>query len=638
MSLTAYTVLSEFKFDVGQAVLASDQLQGAVDGVSNSVNHAIESVKGLGVTFAYQFTGANTGILGILSSAVNASDKFTQSQLSFTQIIDSNMQHLTGSVGSLNEKMAASKAIMNDIAGDARKFGIPAAELVEMTKTLSAMLVPKGLAGTNFKGARDLSRNLLKSAPNLGIHPAEVQGQLLRSVEGSASMGDTLFRRLLTEAPEPFKAAKVKDAKGFNALDAAKRFGILNDAMAKFANNSDILTMRANTMSGVIQRVKDLFIGFSSILKPLGDAILPPLVELLNMGIKWIDTHGRKIVESMGFFLKGLLEDPKEFLLEIGQLSRLAGNFKFAAAGAGILATVMHLHEIFGVLAKLPVVGPFIAQFGALMGSLVPIIMKGVGAIPFILKEALIFLGPVFKVVAIGLLEFGAAMGAILIPLQGFGRAVDRMKLESLEWFANNASSLTDSFMSLKDSLAVFFAPIQDMIKGFEELFFMILGGTFFLDVFKSSLEIFVELMKGASGIFAELYAAFRGLVAGMFDVIFRSVENLGIIIQNLMDGNFSGLMDGTSNIFSGYMAAGAEEFSKTLTRMTTPTIGEGGVDNANVVNQTHNYDVKMQNNFKEVLQPDRIAFTIKDQLEKSSTNRTQARASGVSGRLAGAI
>ena len=43
-----------------------------------------------------------------------------------------------------------------------------------------------------------------------------------------------------------------------------------------------------------------------------------------------------------------------------------------------------------------------------------------------------------------------------------------------------------------------------------------------------------------------------------------------------------------------------------------------------------------MQNNFKEVLQPDRIAFTIKDQLEKSSRNRTASRSKEIGAQLAG--
>lgn len=639
MGLTAYTVLSEFRFDVGHAVLASEQLQGKVDALSQSVNNAMENAKAMGVNFVYSMGGGSAGVLGLLNAAVSASDKFTQSQLSFTQIIDSNMQHLTGTIGTLNERMAVSKAIMNDIGKDARKFGIPAAELLEMTKSLSAMLVPKGLAGENFKGARDLSRNLLKSAPNLGIHPAEVQGQLLRSVEGSASMGDTLFRRLLTEAPEPFKQAKVKDAKGFNVLDAAKRFNILNEAMAKFANNSDLLTMRANTLAGVMQRAKDLFFGFTSVLKPLGDVILPPLIEVLNMAIQWIDVHGRKIVESMAAFLKPLIENPKKFLIDLKQVSALSEDLKLATNLTGAVITLIHLQEILHVISKIPVIGPFVGMFADFLknikwgGGLMKMINFGFANMGKIFS----FMWPVLRMVFMGILEFGAGLAAFLIPLQGLSRAVARMEIDTVEWLALNMASLSETFLSLKHSVMVFYTPIQDMITGFEELFYAIIGGTYFLDLMKNELQHMAEQMKTWASLFGELYAGFRGLIAGMFDVFFRTATNVGIIMSNLKNGNIMSPMEGTSNIFAGYMQAGAEEFTKTLDKFSAPTV-DGGVDNAKVSSQVNNYDVKMQNNFKEVLQPDRIAFTIKDQLEKASTHKTQSRASSIGGLNAKAI
>jgi hypothetical protein len=302
--MNIYTVVSEFRFDVAQAVLGSEQLQGSVESLSASTQNAMNSVKALGIGMIAQMTGAQAGLMGVLGSALSSTDKFLNSQVSFTQIIDSNMEHLTGTIGTMNEKMAVSKKIMSDIASDSRKFGIPANELMEMTKTMSAMLVPKGLAGENFKGARDISRNLLKSAPNLGIHPADVQGQLLRSVEGSASMGDTLFRRLITEAPEPFKQAKVKDAKTFNALDAAKRFGVLSEAMAKFSSNSELLEMRANSLSGVMQRARDTFTGFTSVLEPIGRVLMPLVVQALDMLLKWIQNDGQKIINEFAKFLK----------------------------------------------------------------------------------------------------------------------------------------------------------------------------------------------------------------------------------------------------------------------------------------------------------------------------------------------
>lgn len=641
--MNIYTVVSEFRFDVAQAVLGSEQLQGSVESLSGSVNNAMNSVKALGVGLVAQLTGAQAGLTGLFGTAISASDKFLNSQISFTQIIDSNMGHLTGTIGTLNEKMAVSQKIMNDIAKDARDFGIPAAELAEMTKTMSAMLVPKGLAGENFKGARDISRNLLKSAPNLGIHPADVQGQLLRSIEGSASMGDTLFRRLLTEAPEPFKASGVKDAKGFNALDTAKRFNILSEAMAKFSSNTELLEMRANTLSGVMQRVRDTFTGFTSVLKPLGDVILPLVVEALNMVLKWIQNDGAKIINEMAKFLKKFTQNPKEMLLELNQIATLSEDLKLATKLAGVTVLIMHLSELVGFLSKLPIVGPVIGQIGAglltLLGYLKPT-GKWLTAISWVFRNmgtVFSYIWPVLRSFAIGILEFGGAIAAFLIPLQGLGRALLRMKIETLEWFAKNAADLTVLLGKAQGAFALILTPFQDLIKGFEELFFAIFGGTYFLDAGKTGLNAFVkELQLFAEGVM-KIWSFLRGITAGIIEFLMTIVGNIQVLMGNIMNGNFSNFDLGTENAFANFGKAFTEEFNKSFSRAQTPLV-DGNVDNAKVASTVNNYDVKMTNNFKEVLQPDRIAFTIKDQLEKASVNRTQARSSSISGLQAKAI
>jgi hypothetical protein len=640
MPINVYTVVSEFKFDVAHAILGSEQLQGKVQGLSNTVDQAMGSIKGLGIGFISQLSGLSGGLTGLLGVAIGASDKFMQSQLSFTQIIDSNMEHLTGNITNLNDKMDVSRNIMRDIANDARKFSVPAGDLLEMTKGMSAMLVPKGLAGTNFKGARDISRNMLKSAPNLGINPQEVQGQLLRAIEGSASMGDTLFRRLLSEAPEAFKGNKVKDAKGFNQLDAGKRFDILNQSMAKFASNSELLAMRANTLAGMMTRLKDLFTGFSSVLKPIGDAIMPILLEAFNQFADWIDKDGRKIIEVFANFLKDFLKNPKEMILQLVQLQKAGSDLKAATSLASIAVMFIHLKELFHFLKGVPVIGPAIAglqayfanlQFGGKLTQLMSYLWANMGTI---FKSVLL---PGLKMLLSGLAQFAGWIAVFLIPLQGLTRAIARMKIETLEWFANNAADITVIMADLSHWMGVLWAPIQDLIKGWEELFFLIIGGTYFMDMGKSALGSFVDIL----GVFAKsilaVWSVVRGVVSGIMDLVGTVIMNIMQLYENIKSGNFGDLTYGMENPFMSMIDGFSQEFNKSFSRALNPN-SDGQVDNSKTVSQVNNYDVKMSNNFKEVLQPDRIAFTIKEQLEKASTNRTSARSSGTSALLAKAI
>jgi hypothetical protein len=551
------------------------------------------------------------------------------------------MEHLTGSIGSLNEKMAASRRIMKDIAKDALEFGIPAAELAEMTKTLSAMLVPKGLAGENFGAARTLSRNLLKSAPNLGIDPGEVQGQLLRSIEGSASMGDTLFRRLLTEAPEPFKEAKVKDAKGFNMLDATKRFNILNEAMAKFANNADLLAMRANTLSGIMQRARDTFAGFNSVLKPIGDVILPVIIEIINIGLDWVNTKGRDLVKIFAAFMSSMIDSPKAMFINLSSLSALAGDVAKSVGIVSLIVALTHLYEAVHLISSL---GPVGAKIGSvLQGAFdfafgLPVIGKAMQSFISMFKigEVTTLIG-LMKAIGITILKMAGLFAVFLIPIMGLSRALARIKFEFFEWLAENSVRIGQALFDLQNSLRTLFMPIMDMIKGFEELFFLILGGTYGMDSALSSMELLSSGLKLLSEAFVNVYAGLRSFIAFFTGAWMQMFVNISQMIQNLLSGNFKDIFFGTENIFKeGFMNA-AEEFNRTVGRAKSPLI-DGEVDNAKVSNTVINQDIKMTNNFKEVLQPDRIAFTIKDQLEKSSRNKTSATLSGTAALLQGSI
>lgn len=641
MSINAFTVVSEFKFDVAGAVLGTDQLTKKVDVLDQTVQNALGSVKALGIGFIANFSGANAGILGVLGNAIGMSDKFTQSQLSFVQIIDSNMAHLEGTINGINQQMMTSSKIMKDIGNDARKFGLDPDQLLGMTKTLSAMLVPKGLAGENFGDARGMSRNLLKSAPNLGIDPSMVQGQLLRAIEGSASMGDTLFRRLITEAPEPFKAEKIKDAKGFNALDATKRFNMLNDALGKFANNATINAARANTLSGSIQSMSGLFRSFNSVLKPLGDVLMPLIVQTMQLLIKFIDNQGREILKAVSRFIKPMIEGPEEMIMNFMSLDRLAGDIAKSAGVVSLIVTLTHFQEIMHAMKGIPVLTNLVAPLQKLFDFAMnfPIIGKVLKGFMGIFELGPITsAGSLIKGILLTIGRMAGVFGILLIPIMGLSRAINRIKLDNLKWIGDNMASVIDMFTSLKNSISIFFSPIMDMIEGWGELFYSIIGGTTLLDGLKGVLESVTGTVASLANTFLEMYASLRGIIAGITGVVSQMVTNISALYNNLMSGNFSDLGAGTNSVFEDFMANGAEEFLKTVNKYRVPTLTAEGEDNAKVVNMVNNYDVTMNNAFKEVLEPDRIAFTIQDQLEKASQNRKSAKGFSSAAIQAGSI
>jgi hypothetical protein len=165
------------------------------------------------------------------------------------------MEHLTGSIGTFQERMATSASIMEKINKLAQEFSLPSGDLLDMSKLLAATLVPKGLAGTNFGTAIDISRNFLKAAPTLGVDPGLAKGQLLDAIQGRASMGDTLFQRLMNEtaAFKPFN--KQGGPQAFNALPAPERVKLVGLALKQFASDMDVLKGNAMSLSGEMRRL-----------------------------------------------------------------------------------------------------------------------------------------------------------------------------------------------------------------------------------------------------------------------------------------------------------------------------------------------------------------------------------------------
>ena len=214
-----------------------------------------------------------------------------------------------------------------------------------------------------------------------------------------------------------------------------------------------------------------------------------------------------------------------------------------------------------------------------------------------------------------GLLSVGGAMlrmagfvGVLLIPLQGLSRAIEKIKLENMFDLASLAPKIAEWMNSLQLSMRRFMAPINDLIDGFASMFESLIrmlpfmgrgskGLIGIMDALTGTVEVFSKLLLG-------LWSVLKGLVAGV-----------SAILGNVFSGNFT-------NLGGDFQEAFTNEFEKSLNRLRTPTIGADGEQTKTVTNYV-NQDIKMNNSFKEVLQPDRIAFTIQDQLAKAARNRS---------------
>lgn len=587
-----YNVLTEFRFEVGSAILGSERLAGAVEDVSNAADNALFSFKKLGMGVVYQMGLAEGSIFGVIGKAVQVSDKFKQIQLAFSNIISSNREHLIGPIDTFNERLGVSSMIMKNIGRAAREFGLDEMELVESVKLTSAQLVPKGLAGTNFGTAINLSRNLMKSAPTLGVAPQDVQGQLLRAIEGGASMGDTLFRRLAGET-QAFKG--MKGSQAFNALPAAKRVEILDKALKQFASDTQVLEANVMTLSGQFRVLKTLIAGpISSILKPLGDVILPPLVRVLREFNQVLDTDVRAMVEHIADFIGPIIENPRKLLINLLQLKELSNDVNKGAKTFGILgiaSALMHLGKVF------PAVGAGLAAVGGFARNAI------IGI------AALIPWGKVFGFV---FTAFGAVITRVLPPMlaimavfQTISRAMAIAKIKDIEALPKMLPGLTKLLDRARNAFEMIFAPLMAVMNAAAEFISPLFQMTNWIMVAQAVLEPLVDILEALGTVSILAWAGLQGLFFGLFK-----------IIENISSGKILGAFTGVSDAFN----AGVNDIiENNMKNLRNP---EGAI-----VNQVTNIGkVEIKNQFRENMEPDRIAFGLTKQLMKVAQNPTQSR------------
>lgn len=620
---SAFAVATEFRFEIGAALLGTRQLQGAVQGLSDSVESLQAQFMRAGANAAIAMGIGPTSVLGVFGKAIAVSEKFKDSQLAISNIIISNREHfdknLSGPIDDFNFRLAVSEKILKNIANAAKKFGLDEGALLNTSKMIGAQLTAKGMAGTNFGNAIDLSRNFLKSAPTLGIDPNEAQGQLMRAIEGGASGGDTLFRRLASETSA--MSQFTKSAQKFNALPTAKRVELLTKALNQFTSSTDELMARSFSLTNSLQSLKNVVGGIDSILKPLGDILTPALAQIVQNITSVLDKEGRNIIKIASKFLEPLTKDIRGTLINFMQLKDVQADLGRTAKALSIGGIVgglgtaikflggsaMFAHPAVAALgAGIYVLGVGAERAGLPMGTLAHafVVLAGIlGAGVLLFKLGL--LGTVIS-------GLGAVIGAVLIPMlalfaifQTISRAVAIAKVGDALRLPQLLETVSMLVLRLKNAFALFVGPFVEVINAVAEFISPLFSqatmlSTFVIPVF----EAFVMLMEKLG--LAMMLA--RATLEGLFFAIFQ-------FLSNMADGKFLNPMGGVGEAFN----AGIDSIiEKNLDKLGTQ-------DGAVVQNVTNIAKQENRFEFRENLEPDRIAFAVTQQLAKVSQNRTQA-------------
>ena len=581
MALQVFTVVSEFQFEAASAIATSNQLAGAVDGISSAADRTLQSVRQMSFGILSSFlSGPSGGILGVLGAAIYSFDSFTQKQIQFANILSQNGQKFS-------DNLMGAQTILEDINKTALKFGLPTEDLINVTKLIAPQLMNKGLAGENLKGATDLGRSFLKSSPILGINPQDAFGQLQSAIEGQASGGDTLFNRLAgeTQAMKQF----VGNAKAFNQLNPAKRIDVLNKALGQFSNNAEAVDMRLESLTGQMQVLKNQLGGAFSVLRPLGEVlnslVLPALKELNA----YIRDNLSVVIKNLARMFKEIAPDARTLVVNLMAIRDLKNNL---AKSGSFLAAVGSALLLRSAMAFLGIEMAAVATVGfGLLAKGISLVAGGISAIVGVFGGW----GVVMNGLTVAISTILAPLVLLQIVFQIISRALAYAKIADAEALAALAPLISD--------ITARFTAIWGVFQEGMNVIGKFISPLFELNYYFNLLATVMDWVSTALG---RAVAGFQGLAFAIMEFV-NQVKSLltggGFDMTQIGAAYNTGVDEMIQRIF-GKIDSGDGALSQTVTN-----IGK----------------VEIKQDFKQQQEPDRIAFTVADTLMKLARNPTQA-------------
>lgn len=630
MASQVFTVLTEFRFDIAHAVAESKTLQNEVGKISDAADAALSRIKHTGLFLAGQMGVGVGSTLAFINAAIQGSEKFAQSQRNLSNILLQNADVLGLQGMSFNQAMKNSSAILENIRHKAQDFALDPNELLSQTKAIAPILISHQLDNAQMGRSIDIARGLLKSAPTLGVDPGLVQFQLQELVLGRADAQNTLFNRLVSET-KPFREAGVTNGRAYNMLDPKKRIDLLSNALLQFGSNADVISGNVNSLNGQLTRFRSLLYGQFSIFTELGQAIIDPLKKLLKQINDYLDKNGKQIVSHFASIVRQLFQDPVKLVEQLMQISRLQGDVKKAA---GVLSLIGALEGLYGLMNSFKAAGgdirdmntfskafkSFHTNFAANLGTVVatlemiPKDRAQVGIRQAISNAMAVIFGTGGGALLPSLGEaIGFVVGKVLLPLaalifmfQALSRGISVARVEDMKWIAAHAEQLA----RVGDKLVRFFraitSPISLAIDGLGALIGWLFSFGYLSSLALSAGEGFLDFLMYFAKLIVGVFALISGVLGAVLE-LYRMIIQLDYskFLDNLITA-FVDMFDEIWKRFFDSVKGGNEENPVSQTKID---IGK----------------VEINNQFKEQMEPDRIAFTLTNQLLKVATNPSQA-------------
>lgn len=599
-----FEVAAEFRFDVGQALINTKALTDGVNDLSRSANSALGALQYLASGLVAHLGLGSGGLLTILSKAVSLSEAMDSSALNFSDNMLANMRVLSGTIDNFNDRLGTSKMILGNISDTAIKFALPTDELAKMSQFLATPLAQHGMLGKNYEGSIEMSKNLMLAAPHAGLNGQAAGESLYRALSDHMPLHGQLFARLSNT--NAFKDAHVITQQQLMTMNAQKKITLLNDALKQLAGGSDELQHRLGSISGQFQILKDLVMEIGGVLQPIGDAIKKPLAQVLMAVNQYLQTHGKELSKNIAKIISSVFSDPKGLLINLMQFKRFGGDFKKA----------MHLTELYGTFKFISYILTEILGIsfnGGLIRTVFMGIWEGITALVGLVPWGAVLTG-VFTLLSTA----AAAVLEVFLPFlfffQIFSRALAMAKVNDAQNLLEMAPRLAGLLNSLKNAFVKVMMPINMAIDGIAHWIAPLLQTSTWLNIIIGPLEGFADALNALGD---DIVDALGGM-SGFFNALFYFIDQL----VHLHKPTLQGMGDAFRTGYDDFMKANAARIGKDKVDSTSYSVTNIG-------------KVEIRNDFKENQEPDRIAFTLKDQLMKAARNPTQGRGTSLQGAFA---
>lgn len=578
-----FAVATEFRFDVGQAIIGSNALQGAVENLDGAVNKAANSLQYLAMGMVSHLGMGSGGVLGILTKAFKVSEEFTSDTLNFANNIGGNMQFLTGTVNTFNERLESSRGLMMEISKAANSTGLSSHDLMNTAMRFANPLNQAGKNGHNYEGAIGLAKNALVASQAVGVGPQMMTETIARALTDKMSIHGAVFQRLV--GTKAFQDAHVKGQGQLTNMETGKKIDLLTKALGQLGGNAEFLAYRMNLISVQFQIFKN---NVETMLLPIGEQLTRAMKKVFMVVNDYLQKYGPAIGQKIGGILGHIFDDPRGFIVNIMQLQRVKHDIRKAMDFTSFLITAGSILSFFN---KTHGIGKAIEGFMGLSG--------GTGFIEILQSQGTV-IGKTFRLIGTAIADFIPNFIAFFFLFQIISRAKAMARVEAIIHAIALAPKFIEALLKIKDAMVRIFEPLNIAIDQWARMLAALLSTDVIMDV---TIWLIEKLASALS--------ALADIVGWML----RMIKDEVTLMQEFLMDKASRNPEILKNLWSNIKTMGSD-FMTLPHPPNTPSVAPPNINNYN--------HVEARFDMREQLEPDRIAFAVTEHLKKLTINALQ--------------